>query len=149
MASTTPSCPSCGAAASAGASGCARCGFVFFELPARRSQSRPPARLLGAVLLLLAGGVALVLVLSRGSPPEPLAAVPAARAEPRLEHQLGAGTNGMSGSVDCHGSISPGRATRCQFLYPNGDTQLMLVTLTADGGLDIDVPFPAQRRPGN
>jgi hypothetical protein len=50
--------------------------------------------------------------------------------------------------VRCPGSIRPGRPTRCQFVYENGDTRLMLVTLMEDGTLDIDVPYPAQRRPG-
>jgi hypothetical protein len=145
VASTTPSCPRCGAAASAGAARCVECGFVFFELPSRRSPLRPSRRAVAAVLFLAAGAAATVVVLSRD---EPLAPVPAARAETRLEDQLGTGGNGMSGSVRCPDSIQPGRATRCEFLYPDGDTQLMLVTLMTDGRLDIDVPFPAQRRPG-
>jgi hypothetical protein len=140
---TTPSCPRCGAAAAPEASSCSACGFAFFELRARRSPPRP---WLGAIVLLV--GLALVLLLTRGSASDPLAAVPAARAEPRLEHQLGAGAKGMRGSVHCPGAIRPGRATRCQFLYADGDTQLMLVTLMGDGRLDIDVPYPAQRRPG-
>ena len=143
MTATTPSCPRCGAAAAGEASSCSACGFAFFELPARRSL---PRLWLGAIGLLAA--LALVVLLTRGSGPDPLAAVPAAHAEPRLEHQLGAGTKGMRGSVHCPGAIRPGRATRCQFLYADGDTQLMLVTLMGDGRLDIDVPFPAQRRPG-
>jgi hypothetical protein len=49
--------------------------------------------------------------------------------------------------VRCPGPIRPGRSTRCQFIYADGDTQLMLVTLTSRGELSIDVPYPAQRRP--
>jgi len=146
--STTPSCPRCGAAASAGAARCVDCGFVFFEQPSGRSPLRPSPRRLAAVLLLLAVAVGLILLLGRDSAPEPLAPVPAARAETRLERQLGTRGKGMPGSVRCPASIRPGHATRCEFLYPDGDTQLMLVTLMADGRLDIDVPFPAQRRPG-
>jgi hypothetical protein len=119
------------------------CGFVFFELPARRSLPRP---WLAAVVLL--AGIAVVVLLTRGTASDSPAAVPVARAEPRLERQLGAGAEGLRGSVHCPGAITPGRATRCQFLYADGDTQLMLVTLMGDGALDIDVPFPAQRRPG-
>ena len=52
------------------------------------------------------------------------------------------------GRVTCPGAIRPERATRCQFRYRDGDTQLMLVTVRAHGELEIDVPYPAQRRPG-
>lgn len=145
---TTSSCPQCGAAAPAEASRCGRCGFVFFEMPARRSLPRPSPLLTLVALLVLAGAVAAVLLLTRDTPPDPPAPVPATRAELRLLRQLGAGGAGLPGSVRCPGSIRPGRATRCEFHYPDGDTQLMLVTLTARGGLDIDVPYPAQRRPG-
>jgi len=117
-------------------------------MPARRSLPRPSPLLILAALLVLAGGVAAVLLLTRDTPLQPPAPVPAARAELRLQRQLGAGGAGLPGSVRCPGSIRLGRATRCEFRYPDGDTQLMLVTLTARGGLDIDVPYPAQRRPG-
>jgi hypothetical protein len=50
--------------------------------------------------------------------------------------------------VRCPSSIRLRHSTRCQFLYEDGDTQLMLVTLMANGTLDIEVPYPAQRRPG-
>ena len=103
-----------------------------------------PAWVVGA-LLVLAGGVAGVVLLTRDSPPEPPAPIPVARAEARLARQLDAGP---AASVHCTGPIRSGRATRCQFLYPDGDTQLMLVTLSPRGELDIDVPYPAQRRPG-
>jgi hypothetical protein len=142
---TTASCPRCGTAAAAETARCKECGFVFFELPARRSLPRPsPAWVVGA-LLAVAGGGATAVLLTRDSPPEALAPVPAARAEVRLARQLDAGP---ATSVRCTGSIRSGRATRCQFLYPDGDTQLMLVTLSRRGELDIDVPYPAQRRPG-
>jgi hypothetical protein len=141
---TTPSCPRCGAAAPASASRCESCGFVFFEMPARRKLPRPSPRALLAIGAVLAGAVGLVVLLTRDSPPPPPPApVPPSRAEVRLVRQLD-----LPGSVHCAGSIRPGRATRCQFLYPDGDTQLMLVTLTAAGALEIDVPYPAQRRPG-
>jgi hypothetical protein len=141
---TTASCPRCGTAAAAEAAQCGECGFVFFERPARRSLPRPsPAWVVGA-LLVLAGGVAGVVLLTRDSPPEPPAPVPVARAEVRLARQLDAGP---AASVRCTGPIRSGRATRCQFLYPDGDTQLLLVTLSRRGELDIDVPYPAQRRP--
>jgi hypothetical protein len=44
--------------------------------------------------------------------------------------------------------VRPGRLTRCELLYRNGDTQLLLVRLASDGELDIENPYPAQRRPG-
>jgi ribosomal protein L37E len=142
---TTASCPRCGTAAAAEAAQCGECGFVFFERPARRSLPWPsPAWAVGA-LLVLAGSAAGVVLLTRDSPPEPPAPVPVARAEVLLARQLDAGP---AASVRCTGPIRSGRATRCQFLYPDGDTQLMLVTLSPRGELDIDVPYPAQRRPG-
>ena len=116
---------------------------MFFDLPARRKLPRPSALTLVAVGVVLAGGVGLAVLLTRDSPPPPPAPVPAARAQARLVRQLD-----LRGSVRCPGSIRQGRATRCQFVYPDGDTQLMLVTLTAAGELEIDVPYPAQRRPG-
>ena len=53
-----------------------------------------------------------------------------------------------AGSIRCQGAIRSGRLTRCELLYLDGDTQLLLVNLTADGDLDIEEPYPAQRRPG-
>jgi hypothetical protein len=116
---------------------------VFFDLPARRKLPRPSPLALLASGAVLAGGVGLAILLTRDSPPPPPAPVPAARAEARLVRQLD-----LRGSVRCPGDIRPGRSTRCQFVYPDGDTQLMLVTLSAAGALEIDVPYPAQRRPG-
>jgi hypothetical protein len=120
---------------------------VFFEEPPRRSLARPTPRVMLVAAIVLAGGAAAAALLTRDPPPEPLAPVPTARAEGRLERQLGAG-GGSAGTVRCPGPIRPARATRCQFIYANGDTRLMLVTLTANGTLDIEVPYPAQRRPG-
>jgi hypothetical protein len=142
---TTASCPRCGTVAAAEAARCGECGFVFFELPARRSLPRPSPVLGVVALLALAGGVAAVLLLTRDPPPPAPAPVPAARAEVRLARHLDAGP---AASVRCAGPIRSGRSTRCQFLYPDGDTQLMLVTLSRGGELDVDVPYPAQRRPG-
>jgi hypothetical protein len=120
---------------------------VFFEESPRRSLPRPPPLWILVALLVVAGGAAVAALLTRDSPREPLPPVAAARAERRLEHQLGAG-GGPPGSVRCPSPIRPGHLTRCQFLYEDGDTQLMLVTLMANGTLDIEVPYPAQRRPG-
>jgi hypothetical protein len=120
---------------------------VFFEEPARRSLPRPTPVWIVVALVLVAGGVGVAALLTRDSPPGPLAPVAAERAERRLEHQLGAG-GGPAGSVRCPSPIRLGRSTRCHFLYQGGDTRLMLVTLMADGTLDIEVPYPAQRRPG-
>jgi len=142
---TTASCPRCGTAAADETARCGECGFVFFELPPRRSLPRPSPAWAAIALLVLAGGVAAVVVLTRDSPPEPPGPVPAALAEARLARQLDAGP---AAAVRCTGPIRSGRSTRCQFLYPDGDTQLMLVTLSRRGELDIDVPYPAQRRPG-
>jgi Protein of unknown function (DUF3311) len=142
---TTASCPRCGSVAPSAAARCGECGFVFVELPAPRSLPRPSPALVVVALLVLAGAVAAVVLLTRDSPPQPPAPVPAARAEARLARQLDASP---AASVRCTGPIRFGRSTRCQFIYPDGDTQLMLVTLSRRGELDVDVPYPAQRRPG-
>jgi hypothetical protein len=121
---------------------------VFFEEPTRRSLARPSPTwflLAGAVLAFAA---AALLLLRRDSAPEALDPVAAARAEPRLESQLRRGGIEELGAVRCAGSVERDRVTRCQLLYDNGDTQLMLVRLTSEGRLDIEVPYPAQRRPG-
>jgi hypothetical protein len=141
------SCPQCDAGAAVGASRCMSCGFVFFERRPRLSLPRPSLLSVVLALLVVAAGTAVALLLTRDHPATPLGPVPAARAESRLEHQLGAG-GGPPGSVRCAGSIRRRHFTRCHFRYADGDTQLMLVTVTADGTLDIDVPYPAQRRPG-
>jgi hypothetical protein len=149
VALTTASCPRCGSAAAAEASRCEHCGFVFFELPERRSLPRPPARWIAVglvALAALAACVAALVLLTRDPAAGPPGPVPAARAELRLERQLAAGP---SASVRCPGPIEPDRSTRCEFIYPDGDTQLMLVTLSRDGELEIDVPYPAQRRPAD
>ena len=145
MPATTASCPRCGTVAPAEAARCGECGFVFVELPAPRSLPRPSPAWVVVGLLVLVGAVAAVLLATRDSPPQPPAPVPAPRAEARLARQLDAGP---AASVHCTGPIRSGRSTRCQFLYPDGDTQLMLVTLSRRGELDVDVPYPAQRRPG-
>ncbi len=148
MTVTTTSCPRCGAGAPAQASRCRDCGFVFFEEPPRRSLPRPSlAWLVSAVLVLLAVGGS-VLLLTRDGAPDLVEPVAAASAEARLERQVRRGGSPQVGSVRCAGTIRPTGTTRCQLLYSDGDTQLMLVRLLADGRLDIDVPYPAQRRPG-
>lgn len=70
------------------------------------------------------------------------------RAEGRLLRQMRAGGLGDAASVECAGPVRVGRATRCQVGYSNGDTQLILVDLDADGAIDVEIPYPAQRRPG-
>jgi len=142
---TTTSCPRCGTTAAAEAASCGECGFVFFELPARRPLPRPSPALVAIALLMLVGGVAAAVLLTRDSPRAPPAPIAAARAEAWLARQLDAGPGA---SVRCTGPIRSGRFTRCHLLYPDGDTQLMLVTVSPRGELDIEVPYPAQRRPG-
>jgi ribosomal protein S27AE len=146
---TDTSCPRCGAGTAAGASTCDACGYVFFESPAGRRLPRPSPLWTGLTLALLAGAVAIAVLASRDSPQEPPAAVPSASAERQLVSRLRADGVDDAGSVRCRGSIRPGRLTRCHLLYLGGDTQLLLVNLTADGALDIEEPYPAQRRPGD
>jgi hypothetical protein len=146
VALTSASCPRCGAAAPDSAARCESCGFVFFDLPQRRSLPRPRARWVALALVALPACVAAVVLLTRDPPPEPPAPVPAERAERRLERRLAAQA---SESVRCPAPIRPQGATRCQFIYADGDTQLMLVSLTRRGELEIAVPYPAQRRPAD
>ena len=141
---TTSSCPRCGAPAPAGAPTCASCGFVLFE---EERPRRRPRLWIPAALAIVVAGAAAALLARDPAPAEP-APVAAAPAETRLERQLGTERGGPQGRVSCPGAIRAGSATRCQFVYRDGDTQLMLVTVRADGKLDIDVPYPAQRRPG-
>ncbi len=121
---------------------------MFFEERPRRSLPRPSPPLLLAAAAVLAIGAVVVVLLAREPAPEPVAPVGAASAETRLENQLRRDGLEDVGSVRCAGPIAPGRRTRCQLLYSDGDTQLMLVSLVGDGQLDIEVPYPAQRRPG-
>ena len=96
-------------------------------------------------MVALVACVAGVVLVTRDPPPEPTAPVPVGRAERQLERQLAAAATEF---VRCPGPIRRDRSTRCQFIYRDGDTQLMLVRLASDGELDIEVPYPAQRRPG-
>jgi hypothetical protein len=121
---------------------------VFYEEAARRSLPRPtPAWLLLAVLL-LAGGVALALLLLRDPGPEPLEPLTRARGQQLLTRQLERQGMADVGLVRCAGPIGMARLTRCQLVYTDGDTQLMLVRRRDPGPLEIVVPYPARRRPG-
>lgn len=143
------SCPLCGADAPARAARCPRCGFAFLEAPAPRSLARPRRPrgwIVLGLLALAAGGAALLL--GRDSTPPEARAVAAPRAEERLERRLATAEIDDAASVRCPHVIRAGRSTRCQVRYANGDTQLILVSLLASGELDVDVPYPAQRRPG-
>jgi hypothetical protein len=121
---------------------------VFFEEPARRSLPRPSPAWVLLTVLLIAGGAALALLLLRDPAPEPLGTLARARAEQLLTRQLEREGRAGVGSVRCAGPIGTARLTRCQLLYSDGDTQLMLVRRRDRGPLEIVVPYPAQRRPG-
>jgi hypothetical protein len=136
------SCPSCGARAPAGASSCQACGFRFVEEPARRPV--PWRSLIVAAAVAAAVALAAVL-LTRDSPPGP---VDSAGAGERLAAQLREGGVTDLDKVDCPDSVRRGRYTRCRASYRDGDTQLLLVVLGPGGELDIQNPYPAQRRPG-
>lgn len=121
---------------------------MFFEGPRRRSLPRPSPLLLGVLGLAVAAAVAALVLLSRDAPPaapEPMASV---RAERRLETRLALDEYGTDTSVRCNGPVREVLVTRCQVVYDNGDTQLLLVTLSDAGQLDVQVPYPARRRPG-
>ena len=136
------SCPRCGAGAPAGAARCRACGFRFLEEPARRPL---PWRLPLAAAALAAALALAVVALTRDSPPGP---VDSAGAAERLAAQLRDGGVADLDRVECGGAVRRGALTRCEASYRDGDTQLLLVTLTARHELDVQNPYPAQRRPG-
>jgi len=136
------SCPRCGSGAPAGAAHCRACGFRFLEEPAGRPL--PWRALLAAGAVAAAVALAAV-VLTRDSPPGP---VDRAGAGERLAAQLRDGGVADLDRVECGGAVRRGAFTRCQASYRDGDTQLLLVTLTARDELDVQNPYPAQRRPG-
>ncbi len=122
---------------------------MFFEGPRPRSLPRPSPVLLGVLGLAAVAAVAAVVLLSRDDPPpaspEPVASV---RAEHRLESRLALAEYGPDTSVRCNRAVRVVLVTRCQVVYDNGDTQLLLVTLSDGGELETQVPYPARRRPG-
>jgi hypothetical protein len=144
--STIASCPSCEAPVAGGTARCERCGFVFYEGGPRRPLPRPLLRLVGLGAVIVGAGAALAVVLTRDAPPEPLAPVAAQRAEQRLAVEFRR-AGGPAGRVACPGPIRLGAPTRCQFVYPDLDTQVMLVGLRRNGELTTEVPYPARREP--
>ena len=121
---------------------------MFFEARDRRALPRPSARLVAALGLIAAAALAAGLLLARDPPPAPPEPLAAARAEQRLESRLALDAYGTGASVRCNGPVREASATRCHVLYADGDTQLLLVGLSRAGKLDVQVPYPAQRRPG-
>ncbi len=97
----------------------------------------------------MASAVAALVLLSRDDPPAPPEPVASVRAEQRLVTQLALDEYGRDTSVRCNGPVREALVTRCQVVYDNGDTQLLLVTLSDAGELETAVPYPAQRRPGD
>jgi hypothetical protein len=98
-------------------------------------------------LTVLAAVVALGRESPAGPPPPPAPLAPT-QAENRLQRQLGLAADGDQGVVRCPGNVGTTRLARCGVIYPDGDTQLLPVRLTPEGDLDVEVPYPAQRRPG-
>ena len=136
------SCPRCGSGAPAGAARCRAGGFRFLEEPARRPL--PWRELLAAAAAAAAVALA-VMLLTRDSPPGP---VDRAGAGERLAAQLRDGGMADLDAVECGAAVRRGAYTRCEASYRDGDTQLLLVTLGPGDELDIQNPYPAQRRPG-
>jgi hypothetical protein len=149
----TASCPRCGAHAPPQTARCQACGFGFFEQRRRGRLGR--LRPLSAVLSALAVVVVVVglVVLLTGDepaaapgPPDPVAA---ARAERRLEVRFANAGYDDTAGVRCGRAVRLAGATRCHVRYSNGDTQLILVGLDGGGKLEIAIPYPAQRLPGD
>jgi hypothetical protein len=146
------SCPGCEAQAPPHSARCEACGFVLFEERERRRFKRPgplSLALLALVAALVAGGLVLLARDEpRAAPPAPQP-VSQARAERRLELQFANARYDDTAAVRCRSAIRQAGATRCQVRYANGDTQLVLVGLDQRGELDVAIPYPAQRRPGD
>jgi hypothetical protein len=146
------SCPRCGAETPPQAARCQSCGFVFFEERERRRLRRPgpvTVALVALVALLIAGAA---LLLTRDEPaaaPAPPSPVARERAEGILESRFANTGYDDTAAVSCRRAVRVGGSTRCQVRYANGDTQLILVGLDGRGDLDIMIPYPAQRRPGD
>ena len=146
------SCPSCGTEARPRAPRCESCGFVFFEKRERRRFAPPPLLPLALLALSVALTGGAVVLLGRDEPaaapsaPEPVAA---AKAERRLESRFAGAGHDDTAAVRCRRAVRLGGATRCQVRYANGDTQLILAGLDGRGDLDVTIPYPAQRRPGD
>ena len=87
-------------------------------------------------------------LITRDSPPAPPGPVEAADAAERLQRGLEEAGMADLRSIECSGPVRRGELTRCEADYAGGDTQLLLVALTTSGELDIQNPYPAQRRPG-
>jgi hypothetical protein len=145
------SCPSCGVESPPQAPRCGSCGFVFFEERERRGFTHPTPPVVLVILagVLLAGAVALLTGDEPAAAPAPPEPVAQARAERRLESQFANAGYDDTSAVRCRRAVRLGGATRCQIRYANGDTQLILVGLDGRGELDITIPYPAQRRPGD
>jgi hypothetical protein len=139
------SCPRCAAGVAQGASSCGDCGFVFFE---DRRRPRLPWRRMLVAAVVAGAVVAAGVLLTRDSPPGPPGPVAGRAASERLERQLHDSGIADLRTVECGGAVHRGALTRCLARYDGGDTQLLLVALTASGELDIQNPYPAQRRPG-
>jgi hypothetical protein len=147
------SCPRCGGEAPPEASRCPQCGFVFVEDREPRRRGVRSATAVIALLALAAGlAGAAALLAGRGEPaaaPEPPDPLAAARAERRLEGRFANAGYDDTAGVRCRRAVRLAGATRCHVRYANGDTQLILVGLDGRGELDITIPYPAQRRPGD
>jgi hypothetical protein len=125
---------------------------VFFEQRRRGGlgRLRPLSAVLSALAVVVVVG--LVVLLSGDEPaaaPGPPDPVAAALAERRLGVRFAnAGYNDTAG-VRCRRAVRLAGATRCHVRYSNGDTQLILVGLDGGGELEIAIPYPAQRLPGD
>lgn len=71
------------------------------------------------------------------SPPDPASA---RSAEQRAEARLISLRDDDAAAVRCPRRIEPRMTVRCSLLYPSGGVQLVLVTLSRSGELEVDVP---------
>jgi hypothetical protein len=133
----TATCPRCGAETPPAASKCRGCGFGFYGAERRRRlpRLRPAPFAVGAAVV--AAVLAAVLLAGRDGEPSP---VSARKAERQLEKRLISLADDDTAGVRCPRRIEPRQTVRCNVLHPSGGVQLILVTLSPAGDLEVDVP---------
>jgi hypothetical protein len=133
----TATCPRCGAEAPPAASTCRGCGFGFYAAERRPRLPRPRPAPFAVGAAVVAAVLAAVLLAGRDAETSP---VSARSAERQLEDRLISLPDDDTAGVRCPRRIEPRQTVRCNVLHPSGNVQLILVTLSPAGELEVDVP---------